>query len=177
MTADYEGEGWREGGRVITKYCSVNLTTHRVPAHKIVFIHQGNKAWQGRGGGVACLVTASHHVTRVILELWWLFCYISWLNQEQDQVRSGDGKDLNLSQLLCDNWTTVIFKLSKIPRGHQRVVSLDWLCHIQLSPMEYKMDQRYKHQHGIFSNLIACCERLYNLFGFLINWERLLFRG
>ena len=53
-------------------------------------------------------------------------------DQEQDQVRSPAGKDLNLSQLLCDNWTTVIFKLSKIPRGHQRVVSLHWHCHIQL---------------------------------------------
>ena len=46
-----EEGGGREGERVITKYCSVNLPTHRAAARKIVFIHhqesghqEGNKA-------------------------------------------------------------------------------------------------------------------------------------
>ena len=93
-----EGGGWR----VITKYCSVNLTTHRVTAHKIVFIHH---CWTGQGRQPA---------TRVILQ------------PGQDQISGQAEQDFNLRQLLwqLDHMDhTVIFKLYKIPRAQQSGLS------------------------------------------------------
>ena len=49
-----EEGGGREGERVITKYCSVNLRTHRAAARKIVFIHHQDirrATKPDRGGG------------------------------------------------------------------------------------------------------------------------------